>query len=585
MATVEQRSEKRRPVEVAEALIAPDTPMRVYPMGFTPEIKKQLLDSVEARNLRSARFSELGKTLREAMEAFREGAMGLDALFDVAAQLDDAVKDGEHATRGERDFIQHALRTEEELAVIFARVSRSPGSFEENARSVTEEGAAQFHQKWVVSIEGYGHASVAEHAIIHMAVENVPSLDGDWVTDNRLAAFTEFSARFKGRQDVGYYTPESVARDPILAAHWHEVHQRLFALNDELMRKGTAYIATDEARLKWPNRRVTTKTVADQFKDLMPASRLTSIGVTLNTREAENVIRKFLSSPYPSVQTLGALLKEQSLRVAPTLVKYADRNEYMVAARRGIGQLADEQRFQGYVPEVRENGKLVDLIEVDPRADAKFIAAALFADCRTGTFRELLETAERMSLDEKRAVIEKLLEGLGGHDVPIRALEMSGDFIVEFPGMTYGTWREYKRHRIQSYWIKDFNTQWGYMVPPLAYEMDESRDSQFHGAVEAIKQAMGEVEDLFSAVYRVDPYAAHYAVTRLHYRPAVAKFNPREAFHLIDLRTGPTAHPFIRRLMWPLLDQIRPVQPIIYDHLRLKMHTRTRPLRNFPWTF
>ena len=31
----------------------------------------------------------------------------------------------------------------------------------------------KFHEKWVV---GYGHASVAEHAVLHIAFENVSRL-------------------------------------------------------------------------------------------------------------------------------------------------------------------------------------------------------------------------------------------------------------------------------------------------------------------------------------------------------------------------------------------------------------------------
>ncbi|MBI2268660.1 MAG: FAD-dependent thymidylate synthase [Candidatus Blackburnbacteria bacterium] len=588
MATAEQREQRIaqvQPQEVREGLVAADTSVCVYPLGFTPELKRKLVDSAAAWGLRVGRFSDVGKVLHESLIAFQEDRISFTGLFAAAALLDDAIKDGEQAYPKEIDFITHALRTEEELAVMLARVSREPGSIEEHGRAITEEGAREFHRKWTVSVEGYGHASVAEHAIIHLAVEGIPSLDGDWVTDNRLASFTEFSARFKGRQDVGYYTPDVVKQDPVLSARWHQVHAMLFELNDLLMVKGMGYIQTDEARAKWPTRKVMTKTVADQMKNLLPASRLTSVGITLNARTAEHLIQKFLSSPYPSIRSLGSLIKEQSLRVAPTLVRYADRNEYLVAARRGIGQLAEETRFQGYIPEFREDRKPAVVLEADPRADDKLIATALFQDARTGSFGKLMELVGKMDLGEKRRVMEKLLGGLGTHDAPIRALEMPGDYIVDYPGMTYGDLREYKRHRIQSYYIKDLDVRWGYMIPPLAQEMDESSDPQFHGAVGAIKRVMGEVEGLFNAVYQVDPYTAHYCVTRLHYRPTVAKYNLRQGYHLWDLRTGPTAHPFIRRLMWPVLDQVKEVQPIIYEYLRLKMKQRIRPGPTYPWTF
>ncbi|MBI4057817.1 FAD-dependent thymidylate synthase [Candidatus Microgenomates bacterium] len=566
-----------------------ESPVRVYPMGFVPEIKRQLLASTEARITNNRRISEVGQAIRESVRRFTTDEIELNEFLAQMNMLDEVVKDGERATKEEREFITHALRTEEELAVIFARVSRGPGSFEDNAREVTEEGAAQFHQKWVVSVEGYGHASVAEHSVIHMAVENVPSLDGDWLTDNRLASFTEFSARFKGRQGVGYFTPESVARDPRLAQRWHEVHGIVFATYDDLVAKGWVYINTDEARKKAAEagtaRPILEKQVADQYKNLMPASRLTSIGVTLNAREAESVIRKMLSSPYPSVQELGARFKEEALKVSPTLVKYADSNEYMVAARRGIGQIVEEERYHSDVPEAKEGGRLVDLVEADERADDKFIAAALYSDPRTGSFRNLLEKAGSLTVDKKRQIIGQFLGQLGAHDVPIRPLEMPGDYIIEFPGMTYGVWRDFKRHRMQFYQAKDLDVRWGWMIPPLAYEMDDSEDPQFHGSVEAIKQALWAVDNLFAEVVQVDPYAAQYAVTRFHRRPAIAKFNVREAYHLIDLRSGRTAHPFVRQLIWPLFDRIREVQPILYDHLRMKMSQRTRPNRGNPWSF
>ena len=55
----------------------------------------------------------------------------------------------------------------------FAKTSRSPQSFRKIAAELTAEKSAEFHEKWVV---GYGHASVAEHAVLHVAIENVSRL-------------------------------------------------------------------------------------------------------------------------------------------------------------------------------------------------------------------------------------------------------------------------------------------------------------------------------------------------------------------------------------------------------------------------
>ena len=54
--------------------------------------------------------------------------------------------------------------TEEQIAVAFAMTSRRPEPFDEIAQQVSQEKAADFHERWVL---GYGHASVAEHAVVH----------------------------------------------------------------------------------------------------------------------------------------------------------------------------------------------------------------------------------------------------------------------------------------------------------------------------------------------------------------------------------------------------------------------------------
>jgi thymidylate synthase ThyX len=78
--------------------------------------------------------------------------------------------------------------TPETIAVTFAKTSRSPKPFDSIAAELTEARSAEFHEKWVV---GYGHASVAEHAVLHVALENVSRLAIETIEGNRLASYTE----------------------------------------------------------------------------------------------------------------------------------------------------------------------------------------------------------------------------------------------------------------------------------------------------------------------------------------------------------------------------------------------------------
>ncbi|MGB0090562.1 MAG: FAD-dependent thymidylate synthase, partial [Planifilum fulgidum] len=112
---------------------------------------------------------------------------------------------------------------EEVIAVIFAYVSRSPLSFRDNLKKLLEddelavgdaaggiasfysEKAARFHEKWVV---GYGHSSVAEHAVAHIGIERISRLaSAELELANSFNSFTEYSQRYQRPRRGDWYLP------------------------------------------------------------------------------------------------------------------------------------------------------------------------------------------------------------------------------------------------------------------------------------------------------------------------------------------------------------------------------------------
>src|SRR5690349_13420201 len=112
----------------------------------------------------------------------------------------------------------------ETIAVAFAKTSRSPESFREIAADLSDEQSAKFHEKWVV---GYGHASVAEHAVLHIAVENVSRLAIETLEASRLASYTEKSTRYQLWDLTHYYTPRAIAESRF-AELYRQTMTRLF---------------------------------------------------------------------------------------------------------------------------------------------------------------------------------------------------------------------------------------------------------------------------------------------------------------------------------------------------------------------
>jgi len=181
-----------------------------------------------------------------------------------------------------------------------------PNRSAEIAAGLTDEKSAQFHEKWVV---GYGHASVAEHAVLHLAIETPrawpwkPSSPTGWPPTREIHPLSEMGrgclprSRRTGRAPLrdeyvahlpyAVREPTRAALEPVRAVVQKAVPQR----------EGEK----DEA---W-DRRIRSQYV-DVCRFLLPAAALANVGVTANGRVLENAIRKWRSSPLAEVREIGA---------------------------------------------------------------------------------------------------------------------------------------------------------------------------------------------------------------------------------------------------------------------------------------
>ena len=217
--------------------------------------------------------------------------------------------------------------TEEQMAVVFAMTSRSPDPFDEIAERVSQEKAADFHEKWVLD---YGHASVAEHAVLHMAVENISRVACDELENNRLASYTEKSSRYQVIEQGSYHIPAELGSLPELRDRYVRTMDSLFTAYHELLagciaRLKEKYPREDGERNAAYELRMR-RTATDACRGVLPAATLTNAGMTANARTMEHAISKLLSSSLAETKELGAALKEQGQNAVPTLIKYADRN-------------------------------------------------------------------------------------------------------------------------------------------------------------------------------------------------------------------------------------------------------------------
>lgn len=438
----------------------------------------------------------------------------------------------------------------EVIAVAFAKTSRSPESFREIASGLTDEKSAEFNEKWVV---GYGHASVAEHAVLHLAIENVSRLAVESIESNRLASYTEKSTRYQVFDRDAFYTPASIASSQpakLYADTIHLLYDTYFdsidpvqaVIHQKYPRK------PDEGEKKYEGR-IRSKWI-DNCRFLLPMATLANVGMTANARVLEHALTKMLSHPLAEVREIGAEMKRVAQAEAPTLLKYANPSAYLIgemrSAERGMRNEAANKR-------VFDSVKLVDY---DQEAEIKFVAAYLYRGGEL-SYAEELARARRLSIEERAKLIDMALNGRGDFDAPLRELEHT-TLMIECV-LDQGAYFDVKRHRMMTQTAQPLTVDLGYATPKVIAEA---------GYLDRYQQAMRAAIEAYGTLHAEFPNEAAYVVPNAFNRRVLMTMNLREAFHFCQLRGGPTGHFSYRRIAIQLYEVLREVYPALAAYMR-----------------
>ena len=309
----------------------------------------------------------------------------------------------------------------------------------------------------------------------------------------------------------------------------------------------------------------------DHCRAVLPAATMTNVGVTANARALEHAISKLLSARLLEEHQLGHEIREQARLITPTLIKYAEKNDFL--ARASYRQREMVSRVGIEDPSANANGSLtknrapeVRLVDYDDQATEKLATVLLYGGSHL-TYDEVWQRVQELSEDARQEIIDESLSGLGPHDAPARELEVI-DYTFEYL-MDYGAYREFKRHRMQSYLPQPLTVANGYRVPSVVEEA---------GMAGEFEDALALAERAFWKVHEQLPWVAQYLVTHAHNRRGLSKLNLRECYHLFKLRTSEMAHFSIREPTEEGLRLAVGVHPQLFRHLRL---------RNYPewWPF
>lgn len=477
---------------------------------------------------------------------------------DVAREME------RYVSNLDRDIYTISNIPEEVVAVIFAYVSRSPKSFRENIDTVIREQemgrdrAEKFHEKWVLN---YGHASVAEHATVHIGVERVSRLFSSLLEcANEFLSFTEYSQRYQRPRKGDNYIPQELDPHPALRKEFeelcdfqYEVYSRLNTELFDFLKKKFPVPEDKEERVHF---RALEKIAFEDARYALNLSTLTNLGMTANARAMEQTISALLSSRYLEARNRAEEIKSEVRFSVPTLVKYADENPYMVRTR---------EAFEEFLRSLRDawknapgNGSSVTLFDYtgrgkeNPQAEAlREIARGLlfeFSGLSVGDIERHLSE----NTPELKKIFLTAVQELGKHDNPVgifRSVNYNAEFVL-----SEAAWHQLLRHRKVSWTIKEPSVGEGVTVPPHVTES---------GTEELLLEAVGQSERLYEKLVHAGfRDVASYVVTNAHNRRVCGSFDLWELYHLTNLRMSEGAQWDIKNVIEQLAQEIAKVHPV-----------------------
>jgi thymidylate synthase ThyX len=270
---------------------------------------------------------------------------------------------------------------------------------------------------------------------------------------------------------------------------------------------------------------------------MLPVATLSNVGIYATGQAYEMALVRMQASPLREVRDYGAMMLEELRKIIPSFLARVDLDDRGVQWSRYLESVrADLEDAASQLSEPVDSGPGVHLVDWDPDAETKIVAAALYAVSEVPE-EHLLDLARAMSAEEKAGIMAALVgDRANRRHKPGRAMERTTyRFDVK---CDIGAFRDLQRHRLMTLEWQRYGTRLGYDVPEdLA---DEGLEDEWSALMDDSGELYEEIRDGLGAE------VAQYVVPFAYNIRFVMEMNPRQAFHLIELRSQPAGHPSYR---------------------------------------
>jgi thymidylate synthase ThyX len=502
-----------------------------------------------------------------------------------------------------------------------AKYSRSALSMRESLAEINDQKVEKFLNTFYFQ---YGHRSIADLAHIAFAIERLSILAATVVVDEPRWDGQERSTRYQDFQKSGYYVPDfgegNAARtlyrdtiDHLFAEYRHFSEEMFHYLRERTPKPAEMKPETYERTLR--------ARAFDISRYLLPLAANTSLGQIISARTLENQVSRLLSHTHAEVRRLGELLRRAAqepaydvnetkarellknfegsdegerlrefllrpVRVAPTLMKYAEPNAYEIETRRALTVAATELLANVAIADV----PTVDLLEDDPLEIE--LAATLLYQYSHHPYRQIRDVVTAMPELARREIIDIGLRHRGRHDEVARTYCAGQRFRFDIL-MDIGGFRDMHRHRRCVQIVQEYTTAHGYDEPVEIAEagldqryqatMVRARDvaAQIGAVMEHSKEISTQAKPASTpttanpalagdpGAWMGHPEESQYVIPLAFRKRTLFKMDLAEAIYISELRTGVAGHFSYRNVAYAMYEAVAQRYPALARYFRV----------------
>jgi thymidylate synthase ThyX len=411
----------------------------------------------------------------------------------------------------------------EDGAMMQALYSRSAESVETHAAKVQASGSGNFMQRFYV---GYNHKSIGDCGSTTLFFEDVSILAAKAIQDSPL---------YKGQETSTRYLDFSDRRivDPVGTPESKAIHDRWM-----MFYRDAAEPLADEIRRRYPRREgedekaydgAVKARVFDVLRGFLPAGVTTQLSLHTDLRQAGDRLDVLDNHPLAEVNAIA--------RTARGMLRQQYPNSF--GARVGLSGVVSgtqEQRFAREQWEATVAEHLAyDGLRLQARGDE---FGSTIPNMNLEPIAELLASRPR------GCVLPHVLTALG---------QVTFDFLLD-----YGAWRDIQRHRNGVCEAPTLTTAYGF-EPWYLDQFDDEWRARAMILIEEQEEALRKLE--CNSVER------QYYIPLGYLVPTVVCYGLPAVVYVLEIRSGKTVHPTLRRAVHRMIEQFEHKHPLVKLHV------------------